>query len=118
MAMVYATDILTAFYASNVANDANYEFAGSGNFGIPTPSSGNATDMHKLLTFIEVLRSLIAETTSTDQLKDIHEVLRKMMACMKFGGSSGYTAANFATNAQAAALHYIAKNPTHGGASI
>ncbi len=67
----------------------------------------------KLLTMIEVIRSLIAETTSPNQLRDIHEVLRKMMMTMKFGSASTFSAANYATRAQAAALNYVAKNPTH-----
>src|ERR1700733_173174 len=87
--------------------------AGSGlelNLVFNTAATASA---QKLLTLVEVLRSLIAETTGPSQLRDIHEVLRKMMMTMKWGGPTTYSASSFATKAQSAALNYIAKNPTH-----
>lgn len=81
-------------------------------------AAATATDVEKLLVVVEMLRSLVAETTSTAQLKDLHEVLRKMMLSMKFGGKLSYSAATTAANVVDSAMRYIAKNPTHGGAAI
>ncbi len=94
----------TITFASGAAT-ATATLAVAGTSGVNT---------EKLLTMVEVIRSLIAETTTPNQLRDIHEILRKMMMTMKWGGPITYTAANFATNARAAAMNYIAKNPTHG----
>lgn len=75
-------------------------------------------DTQKLFMMVELLRSLIAETTSVIELKDLHEVLRKMMMEMKFGGKTTYSAATMASRALDSAMNYVAKNPTHGGAAI
>jgi hypothetical protein len=75
-------------------------------------------DTQKLLLIIEILRSYISESTNPVQLKDLHEVLRKIMKTMKFGGKTTYNASTFASNALNSAMNYIAKNPTHGGATI
>lgn len=90
--------------------------AGAATAVLASPST-NQADSQKLLMMVELLRCLIAETTTATQLKDLHEVLRKMMATMKFGGGL-YSASATATAARSAAMHYIAKNPTHGSASI
>ncbi len=72
-----------------------------------------AVATEKLLTMVEILRSLIAEVTTPSQLRNIHEVIRNMLSTMKFGGPTSFSAANFAANAQSEALNYIAKNPTY-----
>lgn len=76
------------------------------------------TDDKKLLMMVELIRSLVDETNSTVQLKDMAEVMRKMLAAMKFGAPESYNASATADAAVAAAMNYIARNPAHGGAAI
>lgn len=75
-----------------------------------------STDTEKVLMLIEIMRSYLAEANDTAQIKEIHEVLRKMMATMKFGGKTNFSAANQATNAVGAAMHYFANNAKHSAA--
>lgn len=111
--------VLTAgLYPGGVAPTITFS-AGS---AAATAVLGTATELQentqKLLVIVEIVRSLIAEADSTVQLKDLHEVLRKMMMAMKFGSKITFSASTTATKAQSLAMNYIAKNPTHGGANI
>jgi hypothetical protein len=76
------------------------------------------TDEKKLLMVVELIRSFVEETTSTVQLKDMAEAMRKMLSAMKFGSPAEYDSSVTADAVVAAAMNYIARNPTHGGASI
>jgi hypothetical protein len=105
-------------YQTGVAPTITFSAGAAAATAILASSAGFAGDTQKLFLIVDILRALIAEANGPAQLKDIHEVLRKMMMTLKFGGSTAFSAATFATNAQAAALNYIAKNPTHGGANI
>lgn len=114
---VNSLDVLTPGFYDEVAPTIAFSggsAAATANLGATTYQ----TDTQKLFTLVEVVRSLIAEANGPAQLKDIHEVLRKMLAAMRFGGPTSFSAANLAASALDAAMNYIAKNPTHGGANI
>lgn len=105
-------------YDTGVAPTIVFSAGSAAATAILASSAGFATDTQKLLLLVEIIRSLIAETTSTVQLKDLHEVLRKIQATMSFGSKTTYSAATTASRALSSAMNYISKNPTHGGAAI
>jgi hypothetical protein len=62
----------------------------------------------RILTFIEIMRSYMAEMTSVYEQKLFQTIMRRMLAEMRFGYT--YNAVEGSTKAQAAALNYIAGN--------
>lgn len=76
-------------------------------------SSQFDVDTQKLLLFIEILRSYVAEANNTAQVKQLHEVMRKMMAAMRFGGPTTFDASDLAERVLSAAMLYFARNAKH-----
>lgn len=116
--VVSLTVLTPGSYENDVAPTITFGSGAATATAVLSSASATQLDTQKLLLLVEILRCLLAEANSPVQIKDIHNVLRKMMATMKFGGPTTFSASSLAVNAQAAALHYIAKNPTHNGAAI
>jgi hypothetical protein len=106
------------FYEDGVAPTITFSAGAAAATAVLAAETDFQEDTQKLLVLVELIRSLIDETTSTVQLKDLHEVLRKMMMEMKFGSKISYSGSDTADRALASAMNYIAKNPKHGGAAI
>jgi hypothetical protein len=62
----------------------------------------------RLLTFIEIMRSYLAEVTSVYEAKLLQSIMRRMVAEIHFGYT--YNAATSSLNAKTAALHYLNGN--------
>lgn len=78
-----------------------------------------STDEHKLYMLVELIRSYLDEATNTAQVKDMHSVVRKMLAALHYGGTTGsFDSSDLATKALNAGMRYIASNPKHNSSSI
>ena len=107
MAIDFTTDIVTAFYAGQVSNEAAYQAPGT--YGIPTTYISSANEK-ELLCMIEVLRAYFANVGSSQEARLAQEIILRMVQELQTGAGTTYSAANNAVRAQAAAMHYYAKH--------
>lgn len=110
MAIDYMTDIVDGFFATEVGNDPNYE--SPGNFNLPASFASPSDGQKRLLTYIEVLRSYLAEVETVHEAKTLAYILQRLMAKAKAGAKYDM---NVSDLAQRDALEYLAHK--FGGAS-
>lgn len=77
------------------------------------PQAETDENTQKLFTLVEIVRSLVAECDNPAQAKQIHEVLRKMMSAMRFGGPTTFSASEMAVDALNSGMRYFASNNKH-----
>jgi hypothetical protein len=105
-------------YDTGVAPTVNFSSGSATATAVLATASTTQTDQQKMLLLIEIVRSFIDEADSVAQLRDMHEIMRKMMAAIKYGASTSasgntnnFSASTLATNALNAAMTYFAGNP-------
>ena len=80
--------------------------------------TGADENEQKVIMMVEIIRSLLAEADGPVQVKDLHEVIRKMLATMRWGSPIDFDSSAMAQKAVNAAMNYIAKNQRHLGANL
>jgi len=89
--------------------------AGAAATAVLQTQTAGQKDEQKVLMMVEIMRSMIKESTSPVQIKDMHECMRKMLEVMRFGSPTSFDKDVMATRALDSAMNYIAKNNRHVG---
>lgn len=107
---VNTVSVTNAGTYETIAPVVNFSLAGGATAtAVLSTASSAQDDEKKALMIIELVRSMIDESTNVQQLKDIQNILSRMMAAMKFG-SSRFNAGDNADRAIGAAMEYVAKS--------
>lgn len=105
-------------YPLGVAPVVNFASGSAAATAVLASQSATQTDEQKVLLMIEIMRSFIAEADTVQQLRDMKEIMRKMMALLHFGGNTSaqgvvnhFSAATTAQHALNAGMGYFARSP-------
>ncbi len=102
-----------AYDAGSAAPTISFAPAGAAATAVLETQTAGEADEQKVLMMVEIMRSMIAEATSTVQIKDMHECIRKMLEICRFGAPTSFDKAVMAQRAVDSAMNYIAKNNRH-----